>query len=499
MASKTTGSTVDGAFAFELFDTYGFSVDLTQLMAREKEMAVDMEAFAKCMEEQKSRSRQAAEVAQEDWVEVSQEKGETRFVGYDTTVCDASILRYRAIKSKGKTEDNMKVVYQLVLDQTPFYAESGGQVGDRGVLKGKGVEIKIENTLKENNLILHIASQLPDDLQGKFTAQVDRSARQDTERNHSATHLLHAALRKVLGSHVEQKGSLVEPSRLRFDFAHFSKMTDEEILQVERLVNAKIREDIALAEHREMPIAEAREMGAVALFGEKYGEHVRVIAFDPGYSIELCGGTHVRATGEIGFFKIVSEVAIAAGIRRVEAVTGVEAENWILEQSGMVSELKEILKGNKDLRLAAEMLVKQNAEMTKQIGALMMEKVRMLRDAMLQRATIKGEVALIVEEVALEPAHVKNLAFELRNTGKPVVVIIASVYDEKPMLTVAITESLAEAAQLDAASIVKEIAAEIKGGGGGQKFYATAGGKDASGIAKALEKARILLDGLALS
>jgi alanyl-tRNA synthetase len=486
---KKTLKNIDGKFAFELFDTYGFPIDLTQLMARELELSVDMDGFNASMLEQKNRSRQAAEVEHEDWVEVHPSQ-ETSFVGYDTTECKARILRYRKITTKNKT------LYQLVLDTTPFYAESGGQCGDKGVLKSDSGDVIIEDTRKENNLWVHLCSTLPAKPAEAFLAQVDLSARTATACNHSATHLLHAALKEVLGSHVEQKGSLVDPERLRFDFAHFSKMTDEEIQQTERIVNAKIRANIALTEYRELPIAQAREMGAVALFGEKYGDHVRVIAFDPAFSIELCGGTHISATGRIGFFKIVSEGAIAAGIRRIEAVTAEGAEMLIQEQFNITAALKEVLKGSKDLVKNAEQLVKQSADLQKQIQELQQEKAKGLTRSLALEAINHGDIQLVVKKLDLDGQTLKNLAFEMREQHPRIVCVFGTITDGKPTLTVSIPEGLVAEKKLDASQMVRELAKEINGGGGGQKFYATAGGKEASGLDKALEKATTLLASL---
>jgi alanyl-tRNA synthetase len=473
---------IDGKFAFELFDTYGFPIDLTQLMATEKKWTVDMESFQACMKEQKNRSKQAAEVDLADWVEVKSSSDETIFVGYETHENETSILRYRKIKTKDKE------YYQIVLDQTPFYAESGGQVGDKGMLVSDKEKIFIEDTRKENNLTIHITSKLPVKLTDKFHAAVDLEKRIATACNHSATHLLHAALKEVLGKHVEQKGSLVDDERLRFDFAHFSKMTDEEIVRVENIVNAKIRSDIQLKEYRNIPIEQARQMGAVALFGEKYGDFVRVISFDPSFSIELCGGIHIPSTGQIGLFKIVSESAIAAGIRRIEAITAFKAEQWIQENISVVNKLREVLKGSKDLVKNAETLIQQNENLQKQISELLQDKARSLKTELIKEAVEINKISLVTKKVALDAQTLKNLAFEIRNSNTNVVCILANIFEGKPGLTVAISEELIEQKKLDASVIVRELAKEIQGGGGGQKFYATAGGKDAAGLDAALKK-----------
>ncbi len=477
---------IEGKFAFELFDTYGFPIDLTQLMARELSLDVDMEGFNLSMQEQKTRSRQAAEVDHEDWVEVHPSQ-ESKFVGYDTIECKARILRYRKITTKTKSS------YQLVLDCTPFYAESGGQCGDTGQLIGKEGVLEIEDTRKENNLSVHLSSTLPSDPAQEFIAKVNVSSRTATACNHSATHLLHAALKEVLGSHVEQKGSLVNPERLRFDFAHFSKMTDEEILQTEHIVNAKIRANIALQEHREIPIEKAREMGAVALFGEKYGDHVRVISFDPSFSIELCGGTHISSTGHIGFFKIVSESAIAAGIRRIEAVTADGAELLIQEQFRITGALKEVLKGSKDLVKNAEQLIKQHSELQKQIQELQQERAKGMSSSLANEATPCSDIRIVVKKLDMDAQTLKNLAFEMRSQHSDIVCIFGTISEGKPTLTVSIPETLVAAKKLDASLIVRELAKEINGGGGGQKFFATAGGKAPEGMDKALDKAAALL------
>lgn len=486
---KKAIKTIDGKFAFELFDTYGFPIDLTQLMARELQLEVDMEGFNASMQEQKKRSRQAAEVDHEDWVEVHPSQ-ETSFVGFDTTECKTRILRYRKITTKNKT------LFQLVLDVTPFYAESGGQCGDKGILTSDSGEIIIEDTRKENNLWVHLCSTLPATLSQEFVAKVDIASRTATACNHSATHLLHAALKEVLGTHVEQKGSLVDPERLRFDFAHFSKMTDEEIQQTERIVNAKVRANIALTEYRELPIEKAREMGAVALFGEKYGDHVRVIAFDPTFSIELCGGTHISGTGRIGFFKIVSEGAIAAGIRRIEAVTAEGAEELIQEQFKTTAALKEVLKGSKDLVKNAEQLVKQSSDLQKQIQELQLDKAKGLTASLAQEAINCGDIQLVVKKLDLDAQTLKNLAFEMRAQHPRIVCVFGTLAEEKPTITISVPEVLVAEKKLDASLMVRELAKEINGGGGGQKFFATAGGKEPAGLDKALEKAATLLSSL---
>jgi alanyl-tRNA synthetase len=474
---------IDGVFAFELFDTFGFPIDLTQLMAKELGMDVDMAGFNKNMEEQKNRSRQAATVDTEDWVELKPVTT-TEFTGYDSLIAEAEILKYRKVKTKDKE------FFQIVLNKTSFYAESGGQVGDRGYLEAEGEKISVEDTKKENDLTIHITKKLPKNLNVTFKAVVDKKKRSLTENNHSATHLLHAALKQVLGTHVEQKGSLVDDERLRFDFAHFSKMTDEEIAKVETIVNAKIRENISLEEMRSIPIKEAQKLGAVALFGEKYGDQVRVIAFDKKYSMELCGGTHVKSTGQIGVFKIISESAIAAGIRRIEAITAIKAEEYINSQLAIISELREVLKNPKDLAKSVTSLMDQNSQLIKQLEEYQKEKALGLKDELIKKLIKSGNINFLAEEVSLDAAGAKDLAYAMKSEVENLFLVLAYISDGKPGLAVMISENLVKEKNLDASKIVRELAKEIQGGGGGQPFFATAGGKNADGIEKALEKAK---------
>jgi len=477
---------IDGIFAFELFDTFGFPIDLTQLMAKELGLDVDMEGFNKNMEEQKNRSRNAATVDTEDWVELKP-ISDTEFVGYDTLSAEAEILKYRKVKTKDKE------FFQVVLNKTSFYAESGGQAGDRGYIEANGEKISVEDTKKENNLTIHITKKLPKDVNTTFKVVVDKKKRTLTENNHSATHLLHSALRQVLGTHVEQKGSLVNDERLRFDFAHFSKLTNEEIINVEALVNEKIRENIQLEELRNIPIAEAQKLGATALFGEKYGDHVRVIVFDKKYSIELCGGTHVHATGQIGYFKIVSETAIAAGIRRIEAITAIKAEEFINTQLELISQLQETLKNPKDIVKSVSQLLEQNSQLQKQIEEFQKEKALGLKDELIEKITKVGEINFLAEQLTLDAAGVKDLAYALKNEVENLFLVLANISDGKPGLAVMISENLVDEKKLNASNIVRELAKEINGGGGGQPFFATAGGKNIEGIEKALEKAKSFL------
>ncbi len=477
-------SIIEGAFAFELFDTYGFPVDLTQIMAREQNRQVDMEGFKQGLEAQKNRSRKAAEKDTEDWVILEDRSEKTKFLGYETTEAPVKIVRYRKIRQA------KKVFYQIVLDQTPFYAESGGQVGDRGVLVNDREKIQISDTQKENELIVHIAGDIPEDPSAQFTARVDAHKRLLTANNHSATHLMHAALRNVLGDHVEQKGSLVDPEHLRFDFSHFSKLTDEEIREIENMVNEKIRENISIYEKRDVPMDEALDMGAMALFGEKYGEKVRVITFDPNYSVELCGGTHVPATGQIGLFKITSESAIAAGIRRVEAVTGAAAEQYVNGFVDIVGQLKGLLKNQKDLVRGVQNLMEQNNDLKKQIDQLNAQKAGMLKQELKDGAQHVGDIHFIARKIDLDMGAVKNLAFELDREMNNLFLLLGTENNGKANLTLMISEKLVKEKGLNAGNIIREIAKHIQGGGGGQAHFATAGGKNPSGIQEAFKKAR---------
>jgi alanyl-tRNA synthetase len=479
-----SSKSIDGEFAFELFDTFGFPIDLTQLMAREKGLTVDMDGFNKGLEAQKKRSRQAAEVDTDDWVIVRKGEDETRFLGYETLECDAEILKYRKIKTKKKE------YYQIVLDQTPFYAESGGQVGDRGELTDGNEKVFIEDTQKENDLIIHISSKLPSDLSTSFVAKVDAGKRRMTMNNHSATHLMHTALKRVLGAHVEQRGSLVNEKRLRFDFSHFAKMTDEEIRKVERMVNAKIRENILIDEQKNIPVDTAKKMGAAALFGEKYGDFVRVITFDPEYSIELCGGTHVPATGQIGMFKITSEAAIAAGIRRIEAVTADVLEEMVYEQEDLIGGLKEIFKNQKDLVKSAQALLDEKKALENQIDEMKREKVAAMKYDLKKQAVNINGVNLIATKIDGDAQTAKDLAFQMKDIVEDLFLVIGTENDGKANLTVLISENLTKTKGLNAGQIIREIAKEIQGGGGGQPHFATAGGKNPAGIEKAFEKAR---------
>lgn len=478
---------IEGKFAFELFDTYGFPIDLTQLMASEKGRTIDMEGFRKGLEQQKERSRKAAKVDTEDWVLVQKGEKEPEFTGYEELSSETKILRYRKLKAKKKS------YYEIILEKTPFYAESGGQVGDKGLLKNRDEEIRVIDTKKENNQTVHITEKMFSNPFEPVRAIVDQYKRKQTANNHSATHLLHAALRHVLGKHVEQKGSLVEPNRLRFDFAHFSKLSDEEIQKVEELVNARIRENIPVGEQRDLSLEEAQKLGAMALFGEKYGEQVRVISFDRDFSVELCGGTHVTATGDIGFFKIVSESAIAAGIRRIEAVTGEQAECIVKEQEKNLADLKELLRNPKDLIQGARKLVEENAELQKELKQLKQEKVNSLEKELLSKIRKIGEINFIAEKVDIDMADAKDLAFRLVKKTDNLFLLLGIANQGKANLSLMISESLVKNKSLRADNIIREISKEIKGGGGGQPHFATAGGKEPGGIARAFEKAEQML------
>ncbi len=480
-AQKSKDLPFSGKAAFELYDTYGFPLDLTELILHEKGMTVNIPEFHEEMAKQKSRSRQASGQETADWI-ILQDGEEQEFVGYDQISLEVKITRYRQVKTPRKT------FFQLVFDKTPFYAESGGQVGDTGTLKSAGELVKIDDTKKENNLTVHITDQLPKDPGAVFFASVDENSRLNTMRNHSAAHLLQFALRTVLGKHVEQKGSLVDPGYLRFDFSHYQKMTEDETDQVEILVNRMIRQNIPLAELRAVPIAQAREMGAMALFGEKYGDQVRVIRF--GESVELCGGTHVAATGQIGFFRITSESSIASGIRRIEAQAGQMAEENIREQQKTVRELQLLFKSNHGLVEAVNLLMEDNQQLRKKIEQFDKEQLKHIKNDLRSRIQPLNGVNLICERVDLpDAAQIKDLAYQIKGETENLYLVIGSIIQGKPILTVMISESLIESHGLHAGNIIRDSAREIQGGGGGQPFFATAGGKDASGIDKAMAKA----------
>ncbi len=477
---------ISGQFAFVLYDTYGFPLDLTELMAREKGFTVDVQEFNQEMQKQKDRSRAAGTIDAGDWIVLKE--GSNKFVGYDSLEARASVLKYRKVKAKGKE------LYQLVLDTTPFYAESGGQVGDRGQLKIGNESVSVIDTKKDNDLIIHFAETIPADLSGEVIAGVDVTKRKQTELHHSATHLLHAALRKVLGNHVAQKGSLVNEEHLRFDFSHFAKVTEEEMAKVEELVNEKIRANIPVV-IKSMPKDEAMQLGAMALFGEKYGDVVRVVIMDPNYSVELCGGTHVGATGELGLFKLTSESAVAAGVRRVEAVCGEQALHYINEQAALIASVKETLKNPKDLLKAVENLQAENAELKKHVESMEARQLVIIRNELLQKDEIINSVNFIGDIVEVGNADaLKKLCFDLKNHLRDHIAVLCANIGGKPFVAVGMSDTVAAAKNLDAGKIIKEhIAPLIKGGGGGQKTLATAGGQDISHLQQVIEKVKSLL------
>ena len=491
---SNSSKNIAGRDAFELYDTYGFPFDLTRLIALERNLSVDEAEFNSEMQKQKDRSRAATAIDTEDWIIVN-EGNTNEFLGYDTLEAQANILKYRKVKAKGKE------VYQVVLDKTPFYAESGGQVGDTGEFilssptgEGQGVRLKIVDTKKENDLIIHFTEKLPAEFNEQVIAKVDATKRKHIAIHHSATHLLHAALRKVLGTHVAQKGSLVNAEYLRFDFSHFSKMDDDEIRQVEQIVNEKIRENIPVV-IRFMSKEEAMQTGAMALFGEKYGEVVRVVTIDPNYSIELCGGTHVGATGELGFFKISSESAIAAGVRRIEAVTGLAAEKIINEQLQQLQQIKEVLKNPKDVLKSLTSLSDENASLKKQIEKFEEKQLKSLSNELAQKVQRLDGINFVGEVVEVPNADaLKKLAFDLKQKIKDPVIALTSSIEGKASVVLLFDEAISQRKNLDASAVIKQkIAPLIKGGGGGQKTLATAGGQDVSALSKVIEAVKALL------
>jgi alanyl-tRNA synthetase len=484
-AKETNTKVLSGASVFELYDTFGFPVDLTSLIARENDLSIDEEAFQAELQTQKDRSRAATAIETDDWVQLQPDQDE-KFVGYDNLTAELQIIKYRKVSQKQKT------FYQLVFNQTPFYPEGGGQVGDTGFIETNGEKTSIFDTKKENNLIVHLAEKLPADPKASFIGNVDKTKRALSACNHSATHLLHHALRKVLGTHVEQKGSLVNAKNLRFDFSHFSKVTNEELKQIEELVNANIRESILLNEHRNIPIEEAKSMGAMALFGEKYGDSVRAIQF--GESIELCGGTHVATTSAIGLFKITSEAAVAAGIRRIEAITSTTAEEFYRSQVETLNEIKEVLKNPKNIVEAVEELSKKNAALQKQIEVFQREKAQAVKHELKTKIEGINGINFLGTKVNLDAGSIKDIAYQLKGETSNFVGIFGGVEDDKCSLTIIIDEALAKEKGLDAGKIIREISKHIQGGGGGQAFFATAGGKNKQGVDKAIEEFRTLVN-----
>ena len=482
--AKKAGKTVlDGHDAFVLYDTYGFPLDLTALILTEQGLSVDEAGFDKAMQEQKERARNAAAIDAGDW-QVVNDGSAVRFVGYDTLECTTEILRYREVKQKNAT------FYQVVLSETPFYAEMGGQVGDKGFLIATdGTKYEVFDTKRENNLAIHLMKKLPATLEGDFRAVVDEERRHRIEANHSATHLLHEALREVLGSHVEQKGSFVSDEVLRFDFAHFAKVEPEQLRAVERIVAARIRACIPLQEYREVPIDEAREMGAMALFGEKYGDHVRVIRF--GSSTEFCGGTHVASTGVIGTLRITSESSVAAGVRRIEAVTGAAAENYLYEQADMIDAIRQLFNNSPQLMTAIRKTLEENAELGKQVGEYIREQIAEKKRQLLEKRVEVGGVRLFLVEKDVPAEVVKDIAFQIAGElHEPFVFIAACVgpFSSKPSLTLMISKDLVESRGWNASQLLRAAAKHIQGGGGGQPHFATAGGKNADGLNAAVEE-----------
>ncbi len=478
---KTEGKIVEGSKAFELYDTFGFPIDLTALILREKGYELDEAGFEAAMKAQKDRSRAASEISKDDWKVLIEGNVET-FEGYDKIENEVKITRIRKVESK---KDG--TLYQIVLDHTPFYAEGGGQVGDKGVLVSANETIEIIDTKKENNLILHFSKQIPENLEGTFVAKVNTELRTKSSKNHSATHLLHQALRSILGTHVEQKGSLVVPNYLRFDFSHFAKVTDDELQQIEAFVNARIQEQLPLIERRDIPFKQAIEEGVMALFGEKYGDTVRAIKF--GDSMELCGGIHVKNTADIWAFKIVSESAVAAGIRRIEAITGDAVQDFYNNQEAALKEIKEALKNPQDTMKAVLSLQDENAKLKKQLEQLLKEKAKGLKGDLLKEVQEINGVQFLAKQVDLDANGAKDLAYEIGTTANNFFILFGTVTDDKPMLTAYVSKEITETKGLNAGQIVRELGKYIQGGGGGQAFFATAGGKNPAGITEAVANA----------
>ena len=487
MVSKTEGKEVDGRKAFELYDTYGFPIDLTALILEEKGYSLDEKGFHEAMQEQKKRSKSASEVSKEDWVVLNNDK-EQEFVGYDLLETNVKLVKYRKIISKKDGEQ-----YQLVFNLTPFYPEGGGQVGDKGYLEApNGEVIYILDTKKENNEILHFTKNLPKNTSGTFKAVVDAKQRRRTEANHTATHLLHQALREVLGPHVEQKGSAVHSKYLRFDFSHFAKLTTEELHDVEKFVNARIEGQLPLQENRSVPMEKALSEGAMALFGEKYGDAVRTIRF--GKSIELCGGTHVKNTGDIWHFKIKSEGAVAAGIRRIEAITSDAVKEFYFENNKRLSEIKDMLNNAQDPVKAVETLQAENTKLKKEVENLLKDKAKNLKGELLDELEEVNGIQFLARKLDLDAAGIKDLSFEMGGNKDNLFLLFGTEQNGKALLSCYISKELVAAKNLNAGTVVRELGKFIQGGGGGQPFFATAGGKNPAGITEALEKARDYLN-----
>lgn len=478
--TKASGkSEISGNDGFTLYDTFGFPLDLTELILRENKLTLNLAEFDTAMAAQKERARNAAAVETGDWVVIKE--GEPQFIGYDLLESDVEILRYRKVKQKNQES------YQVVFDKSPFYAEMGGQMGDSGYIESNGVRYEIIDTKKENNLSIHILKSMPQDVSSIFYAVVDKDKRQQTACNHTATHILDYALRSVLGTHVEQKGSMVSSTILRFDFSHFQKVTDEELRQVERLANSMVRQNIPLTEYRDIPIEQARTMGAMALFGEKYGDTVRVIQYGP--SMELCGGTHVQATGEIGTIRIISESSVAAGIRRIEAVSAAQAEELLYVKEDLLRDMKNFFNNTPNLLASVKKTIEENADLKKQVESYYQEKILNLRDHLLAQAKVVNGVKLVVIKGEFSADMVKSVAFQIKNVSSEPLAVLGATYsqDKKPSLTVLLSEELVEKG-MNATQIVRDAAKEIQGGGGGQPFFAQAGGKKFDGLNSALDK-----------
>jgi alanyl-tRNA synthetase len=479
-------TSISGEQAFELFDTYGFPFDLTSLIARERGFTVDEKGFTEEMAKQKARSKTDASKETGDWITVGDDV-RTEFIGYDFMQSTSRLTKYRKVKQKNKE------LFQLVFDNTPFYGESGGQVGDTGVAVTGNETIHIIDTKKENELIVHFAEKLPSKLDGEWNLTVNAAKRRSSMNNHSATHLLHAALRNVLGKHVEQKGSLVNDNTLRFDFSHFAAMTGEELAKVEAIVNQKIQENIQLDEKRNVPIEKAKSLGAMALFGEKYGEFVRVITFDPKFSVELCGGTHVSATGNIGVFKILSESSVAAGVRRIEAVTGEGALSYFRQSLAVLDEVKSLLKNPKDVAASLQSLVEEKHALEKKLEGLNQEKANSITESLVAKAKKVNDVTVIFENISVPNSEVlKSISYVLRNKYKDLLLVLAADIEGKPQISVMLGEEAVK--KFNAVDIIRTLSKEIDGGGGGQPFYATAGGKKPEGLKNVIEKAKLLVN-----
>ncbi|MFN5845828.1 MAG: alanine--tRNA ligase [Flavobacteriia bacterium] len=478
---KAEQEVIDGTAIFELYDTYGFPVDLTSLIARENGLSIDEEAFNVELQKQKDRSRAATAVETDDWVQVRSDLT-VEFVGYDNLITNVTLVKYRKVSQK------QKIFYQLVFDQTPFYPEGGGQVGDSGTIEAFGEKVFIFDTKKENNLIIHLSEKLPSDVSAEFTATVNPTNRELSACNHSATHLLHHALRTVLGTHVEQKGSLVNPEYLRFDFSHFSKVTDEELAKVEEMVISAIRNNVPLDERRNVPMESAQQMGAMALFGEKYGDAVRVIKF--GESVELCGGTHVESTGKIGLFKIVSEAAVAAGVRRIEAITSVTAENYFKEKAEKLDAIALTLKNPKDIIKAVEDLQAKNNQLTKEIEQLQKEKAIAVKGELKNKIVALDGVKFLGTVIPLDGGSIKDILFQLKGEVDNFFGVIGGNEGDKCTISIIAADSVISSKGINAGNLVREVSKHIQGGGGGQPFFATAGGKNPSGLEAAIKEVR---------